>query len=225
MAYHLVESPSSVSARQLLKGLLPIKEKRKGKISNVYIIAFFYLPIVFFVPFYLLVMLKNYTHNDILLAVLFFSNFAFSAIFLFKMISREFSFISYNQYDQVVEFITPLLNDGECFLTYSLQKRSTELAPPQWLAYHFGDCIVFTSDRILILNLAVGPFNANNRLQDFKSCVSDIYTVDMLDPEAFCLQGFVSIFLWYGFRNLTLAPIGQEEIAAWLLQRHKSRHN
>jgi hypothetical protein len=218
----LPNSPNAEICRNLLGGLEPVCEKRKGSMKNVILIL---LGAIFWLGFSIAMIIVC----QLPFVMIGFTLLTFPALAYFS--TYEQVLIIQNDAEKFFRYISPMLADGERPLLV-LDGKAFGLNIPSWLENDFFgySFFIFTTDRLILMTLSgtkldrkkVADFISQDKLE---SMTNSIFTCDLYDPSSCKIGGFSTNLL----ANLThmkieIRPVGKEERFVWLMANKRTEN-
>ncbi len=216
---------NALNVRKLLGDLTPVSERKKGGYGRSVLYGLSVGILAMCLLFFILMLMVD-ANVDKNIALIFITIGVFTCLYLMLFITaREQSIASQNEVEELRKMLTPHLNEGEKFLLLQLGcKNSTHI--PTWSSKE-GMCsfshFIFTTDRLLVVTFqrhVHGAYLINNYLEtgQYDSNANGLYSVDLLDPKAFEIGGFITPpFMNIGYTKCTVCPIGESESYTWNL--------
>ncbi len=226
---HKIASPlNALNARKVLGDLCPVSERRKGGYGRAVLYGLFALLSSLGLFFYFLLTIADANLGDIVVVpYIIIGGLLCLCIGIFITV-REQNIAAQNEIEELKKILTPNLNEGEKFLLLQLGHAYGMRIPSWFPEQRISDYshFIFTTDRLLIVTFerfVIGANLINNYLEtgqydSYDSYVNGLYSIDLLDPKAFKIGGYIKAPLFnIGYTKCTVSPMGENETYTWLL--------
>jgi len=219
--FNVIDAPNALLSRELLKGLLPVKERRKGRAIYLLIYIVFGLGLMALTPFGLALL-----GLPMIICLL---GLAWLPITIF-MIGYEQVLLLQNHQKTFIDYTSDFLNEDEQFLTI-LNGRALKFHTSSWLPDDFfiGSYFVFTSDRILIITFQASKIKSGGILYasktDLHGLVSGIYSCDYIENGSCVFGGFINqLLLNIASTKIKVRAVGESDTYPWALENKGTRN-
>jgi len=208
-------APNALLSREILNGLSPSKETRKG--NRFFVLIYVILGILMMAISMLILLALKAPLLVCLLALLWFP-------FTIFMIGYEQTLIVQSHRSLFLKYIAQHFNKDEKFLLL-LGGRALRLYIPNWLPDDFlhRSFFIFTSDRILIITLKASMVKKGGIFASLdnglESLVSQVYCCDYFDNPSPIFGGFINnILANISHTKIQVCATGEDKLYPWALE-------